>query len=322
MSALLEIDELTLDLPIDGELRRVLHGVSLAVGAGEAVGLIGESGSGKSMTVRSALRVLPPGARPGGALRYDGVDVLTMGNEPLRAYRADEVAMIYQDPRAHINPVRRIRDFLIEGMAAGRRVGSQGDQRAADLLAEVGIADPRRVLRQYPHELSGGMLQRVMIAGALAAEPKLMLADEPTTALDVTRQAEVIAILNRLRRDRGLALLFVTHDLELAAAMCDRICVMYAGSIVEVLPVSRLHQARHPYTRALLAARPDVGSRRRLAAIPGRPISGFEVEGGCAFAARCAHVVDACRTQEQVLRPVGDGMVRCHRAEELEGESA
>jgi oligopeptide/dipeptide ABC transporter ATP-binding protein len=199
---------------------------------------------------------------------------------------------------------------------------SRARTRAIELLADVLVDDPERRLGQYPHELSGGLLQRVMIAAALSTEPRLLLADEPTTALDVTTQAEVMAILDEQRRERGLSLLFVTHDLDLAAAVCDRITVMYAGSVVETQPGPRLcEKPIHPYSRALLAARPSVeATGRRQAAIPGRPLSSFEAPDGCAFADRCAYVEPACRETTPPVLELEGALVRCRRAQELADE--
>jgi oligopeptide/dipeptide ABC transporter ATP-binding protein len=320
--ALLEVRGLHLDLPIDGELKRVLHDVSLDIMPGEAVGLVGESGSGKSMTARSIARLLPRGAVMGGEIMFNGASVTVMRGAALRRHRARAVSMIFQDPRAHTNPVRSIGDFLTEALV--KELGVSTDdarRRAVRTLGDVGIADGERRLRQYPHELSGGMLQRVMIAAALLAEPQLILADEPTTALDVTTQSEVMAILDELRRERGLALLFITHDLELAAAVCDRTAVMYAGSIVELQTSEGLNNnALHPYSAALMAARPSVEvTTRRLAAISGRPLSAFEAPSGCAFAGRCPHQQPRCVESAQPLRPVAGGLVRCWRAEDLRG---
>ena len=320
MSTLLEIDGLTARLPVDGELRPVLHDVSLTIGAGEAVGLVGESGSGKSMTARAVARLLPRGAQTSGAVRFDGRDVLAMGGGDLRRYRG-EVAMVFQDARAHVNPVRRIGDFMTEALRLNGVARDEAAERAVAALADVGIADGERRVHQYPHELSGGLLQRVMIAAMLLAEPRLVLADEPTTALDVTTQAEVMAILDELRRERGMALLFITHDLELSGAVCDRTAVMYAGQIVEVRSSELLERdPLHPYTAALSAARPDIAATAaRLAAIPGRPVSAFEAPDGCAFAPRCAAVQEACRAARPPLTELDGGQVRCRRAEELRG---
>jgi len=321
-AALLEVEDLVVDLPVEGEMRRVLHEVSLSIRAGEAVGLVGESGSGKSMTARAIDRLLPPGAAVGGAIRFDGGNVTALSGAQLRRFRG-EVAMIFQDPRAHINPVRRIGDYMTEALRTNRDVpNAEAEDRAVDLLESVGIEDGGRRLRQYPHELSGGLLQRVMIATALLTQPRLLLADEPTTAVDVTTQAEVMAILDDLRREFRLAMLFITHNLELAAAVCDRTAVMYAGQVVEVRASSLLHDdPLHPYTAALAAARPDISATKdRLASIPGRPLSAFEAPSdACAFAPRCTHVRDACRQQRPPLIELDRGLTRCLRADELRG---
>jgi oligopeptide/dipeptide ABC transporter ATP-binding protein len=317
--ALLEIDRLTVRLPIEGQPRTVLHDVSLELDAGEAMGLVGESGAGKSMTARAVARLLPKRAETDGAVRFAGRDVLTADGRQLRALRY-EIGIVFQDPRAHVNPVRRIGDFMTEALRTNHGVtADEAQRRAVALLAEVGVADGGRRLQQYPHELSGGLLQRVMIATALLTEPKLLLADEPTTALDVTTQAEVMAILDELRRERGLAMLFITHDLDLAGAVCDRTAVMYAGQVVEQQSSATLHaHPSHPYTAALVGARPDVASSAaRLTAIPGQPLSAFEAPPGCAFAPRCPLVRDECRADRPALRVVGNSTVRCIRAEEL-----
>ncbi|GAA2274035.1 ABC transporter ATP-binding protein [Nonomuraea roseoviolacea subsp. roseoviolacea] len=318
---LLDVEGLTVFLPVEGEERPVLRDVSLSIAAGEAVGLVGESGSGKSMTARAIVRLLPPGARTEGAIRYRGEDVGSLRGAALRALRTD-VATVFQDPRAHVNPVRTVGDFLTEGLRTHRRLSRRAaEERAVRVLDEVGIAAGARRLRQYPHELSGGLLQRVMIAAALLAEPRLLLADEPTTALDATTQAEVMALLDELRRERELALLFITHDLELAAAVCDRTAVMYAGRVMEVRASALLHDdPLHPYTAALAAARPSLARRAdRLPATPGRPLSAFEAPPGCAFGPRCAHARDACHERRPELLPLAGGQAACARAEELRG---
>ena len=322
MSALLEIEHLSARLPVEGRMQTVLHDVSFTIGRGEAVGLVGESGSGKSMTARAVARLLPARAAVGGAIRFDGRDVGALRRDALRDYRS-EVAMIFQDPRAHINPVRSIGDFLGEALRTNRGTSrSEAQQRAVDALRDVGIDDGERRLAQYPHELSGGLLQRVMIAGALLIEPRLILADEPTTALDVTTQADVMAILDDLRREHGLALLFITHDLDLATAVCDRMCVMYAGQIVEMQGSAALvDRPLHPYTAALSAARPAIdGEVHRLAAIRGRPLSAFEAPDGCPYAPRCDLAQDRCTSVHPELAPLAGGSVRCVRAAELRGD--
>ena len=321
-SPLLEIEGLTVRLPVEGDERAVLRDVSFAIRAGEAMGLVGESGSGKSMTARAIDRLLPPGAKVEGSIRFEGREVMSLSGADFRTYR-DDVAVIFQDPRAHINPVRRIGDFMTEALrTTGDVPKAEAAQRAVALLDDVGIPDGQRRLHQYPHELSGGLLQRVMIATALLTEPRLLLADEPTTALDVTTQAEVMAILDDLRREFGLTLLFITHDLDLAAAVCDRTAVMYAGQIVEVRRSTLLHDdPLHPYTAALAAARPSVdATAHRLTAIKGRPLSAFEAPlDSCAFAARCPHAEDQCGQELPALTRIDDGLTRCLRADELRG---
>jgi oligopeptide/dipeptide ABC transporter ATP-binding protein len=317
--SLLEIEHLSAQLPVEGRLQTVLHDVSFSIGSGEAVGLVGESGSGKSMTARAIARLLPPGATTAGEVRYDGSEIATLRGSALRDYRG-QVATVFQDSRAHINPVRSIGDFMTEVLRTNRGVAKdEARRRAVAALANVGIEDGERRLRQYPHELSGGLLQRVMIAAALLTEPELLLADEPTTALDVTTQAEVMAILDDLRREHGLALLFITHDLDLADAVCDRTCVMYAGQIVEQQRSTTLSDAPlHPYTASLSGARPSIdGHADRLAAIPGLPVSAFEAPDGCAFAPRCTFAQDRCTATRPELRSLEGGSVRCVRAEEL-----
>ena len=322
---LLAVTGLTVRLDVSGAKRAVLRDVALTVDAGEALGLVGESGSGKSMTARAIDRLLPRGAEVDGTIRFDGRDVNALAGADLRRYR-NQVAMIFQDPRAHVNPVRRIGDYMTEALRTNLGVpAAEASHRASDMLSQVGIDGGARRLRQYPHELSGGMLQRVMIATALLTEPRLLLADEPTTALDVTTQAEVMAILDELRREFGLAMLFITHDLELAAAICDRTAVMYAGQIVEIRSSALLHDdPLHPYTAALAAARPDVTqTAHRLHAIPGRPLSAFEAPvDECAFAARCDWAQDGCRAAPPPVAELDGGLSRCVRAHELRGKLA
>jgi oligopeptide/dipeptide ABC transporter ATP-binding protein len=320
MTALLELDGLRVGLMLDGSVRTVIHNASLAVSPGEALGLVGESGSGKSLTARAIARLLPGQAVVDGELRFGGAPVYQMGPEALRDYRTRGISQIFQDPRAHINPVRRIGDFLTEALITNLGVPrARARERGLEMLRAVGIEDAPRRLGQYPHQLSGGLLQRVMIAAALVTGPRLLLADEPTTALDVTTQAEVMAILDELRRERGLAMLFITHDLELAAAVCDRIAVMYAGSIVESRAAGALiSDPLHPYTAALLQSRPSMtATARRLPTIPGRPLSGFEVPAGCAFVPRCPYALPSCELTVPPLRLVDGDFAACHRAEEL-----
>ncbi|MFE5025974.1 ABC transporter ATP-binding protein [Streptomyces sp. NPDC056656] len=322
----LDIQGLRLQLP--DTARPVLDGVDLTVAAGETVALVGESGSGKSLTSRSILGLLPPGATTEGTVRVSGDDVLAMTPARLRELRTGTAAMIFQDPRAAINPLRRIGDFLTESLRlnAGMRAEDAG-RRAAEMLAAVGLSSD--ALRRYPGQLSGGMLQRVMIAAALMGDPALLLADEATTALDVTTQAEVVGLLGDLREQFGTGLLFVTHDLGLAATISDRVYVMYAGRIAETGPAEALFdRPRHPYTAALLGATPRLDAPRgRLAAIDGQPPDLRQELTGCPFAPRCAYATDLCRDEAPVDRPAGDedGLLRrrvaCHHSERLEGKS-
>ncbi|WP_202512755.1 ABC transporter ATP-binding protein, partial [Streptomyces sp. SID3343] len=316
--AYLEIDDLTVRLPEGRAARPILDDVSLRVEKGESVGLVGESGSGKSVACRSVLGLLPGKARTTGEIRVDGRNVLGLNKAALRSLRLREVAMVFQDPRASVNPMRRIGDFLTEGMRAAGTAAAVADKRGLELLEAVGIRDPEGAMRRYPHHFSGGMLQRVVIAAALAGEPSLLLADEPTTALDVTTQAEVVGILTQLQAERGTGMLFVTHDLELAAAVCDRVYVMYAGRIVETQTAAGLFtRPLHPYTAGLLASTPrldvDAGPPRP---IPGRPVSLAEAPIGCAFAARCAYVQPRCLAEKPALTRHGDAYAACFRADE------
>ena len=267
---LLRLRDLRLTLPARGGPREILRGVDLTVGPGEAVGLVGESGSGKSMTVRAVTRLLPAGARVSGEVRLAGRDVLALDDAGLRRLRGTSVALVFQDPRAHVNPVHTVGDFLVENaVRVARLPRDEAVTRALAALRDVGIDDGQRRLHQYPHELSGGLLQRVTIAAALLQGPDLVLADEPTTALDVTTQEEVMAVLDEQRRERGMGMLFISHDLDLADAVCDRIAVMKDGEVVEEQPADRLRAAAsHPYTVMLMRARPSLTEPVRRAPRP------------------------------------------------------
>jgi oligopeptide/dipeptide ABC transporter ATP-binding protein len=296
----------------------VVLDVDLEVGAGEIVGLVGESGSGKSMTARTIANALPPGARVTGQVLLDGEDLLAMDRRQRRLVQRS-IGMIFQDPRAYIDPLWRVEDHLTEGLRLHLGFSrSAARARAIELLDTVGIDQPDRRIHQYPGEMSGGMLQRVMIAGALSVGPTLLLADEATTALDVTTQAGIVRLLDRLRRDHGLAVLFITHDLALASAICDRVYVMYAGRIVEVRSRQLIFEdPRHPYTMGLLAARPKVDSKAdRLPVIPGTPINAMDAPAGCPFHPRCPYAVAECRSEVPRLIEVPGGAARCVRAQE------
>jgi peptide/nickel transport system ATP-binding protein len=274
-----------------------LRGIDLDVAPGEAVGLVGESGCGKSVTWLAALGLLPARALVGGSVRIGGTELLGAPATTLDRVRGGRIAMIFQDPASSLNPVHRIGRQIMEALTLHRGMTGRGArEEARRLLDQVGIPDAARRLDAYPHELSGGQNQRVMIAIALAGQPELLVADEPTTALDVTIQAQILDLLRELRRDTGMALVLISHDLGVVADTCERVCVMYAGRIVEQAPTHRLFDAAaHPYTRGLIGALPPIdGPRRPLLAIPGGVPEPWAMPPGCAFAPRCALHVAAC----------------------------
>jgi oligopeptide/dipeptide ABC transporter ATP-binding protein len=318
---LLSMEDLQVEISVRRQLGRVLWGVSLHIDPGEAVGLVGESGSGKSMTAKAAVRALPATARvTSGEVRFRGVDVNSMDSRDLREMRTKSVSVIGQNPRATMNPLRRVGDLVTEALRTNLGVGAnEARAEAIRLLEQVSIESPERVLDQYPHQLSGGMLQRCVIAAALATNPQLVIADEPTSSLDVTTQAEVMAIINDLRTSRGDAMLFISHDLDLTAAICDRTYVVYAGRIVEEQPSASLHtDPKHPYSWALAEARPRVDrDLPRLVTIPGHPASAFDRGRGCAFAPRCQFSTDQCVREQPPMTDTGRGHVACWHWEEI-----
>jgi oligopeptide/dipeptide ABC transporter ATP-binding protein len=311
VSGLLEIENLRVDFETRSEPLTAVKDVSLSVAPGEIVGLVGESGSGKSLTCRAVMRLIDqPGRIAGGTIAFEGRDVLAMSEKQLRGFRAHEAGMIYQDPFRSLNPVHRIGRQLAETLSVNLGLGrTQARERAIELLDGVGIPDPRRRALSYPHELSGGMRQRVMIALATASEPRLLLADEPTTALDVTTQAQILDLLERLRAERGMAVLLVSHDFGVIARTCDRVAVMYGGHIVETADIATIYTApEHPYTKALLQSVPELASAghpRRRGGIPGRPPELGEELSGCVFAPRCVYAQSDCAEVEMTLRAVG-----------------
>jgi oligopeptide/dipeptide ABC transporter ATP-binding protein len=309
--SLLEIESLRIEFPgEDGPLVAV-KGVDLAIGPGEVLGLVGESGSGKSLTCRAVMRMVPePGAISAGQVRFDGEDVLSLRRSKLRDFRAHSVGMIYQNPFGSLNPVMRAGAQIAETLRVNRGLGRDAAKKeAVAMLERVGIEDPERRYGAYPHELSGGMCQRVMIAIATASNPRLMLADEPTTALDVTTQAQILKLLAQMRAEQGMAMLLVSHDFGVIAQSCDRVAVMYGGHIVETGPVETIyHEPEHPYTRALLNSVPELdsaGNVRRRAALAGHPPELADVIPGCVFAPRCRHARPGCAEVAMKLEPVG-----------------
>ena len=292
MDALVEITGLTASF--DGV--PALRGVDLSVGRGEALALVGESGCGKSVTWLAALGLLPGKARVGGSVRLHGQEILHAPPATLDAVRGGRIAMIFQDPASSLNPVHRIGRQITEALTLHRGLrGASAREEARRLLDRVGMPDARRRLDAYPHELSGGQNQRVMIAMALAGQPELLVADEPTTALDVTIQAQILELLAEIRRDEGMALVLISHDLGVVAETCERVCVMYGGRIVEETASADLFAPAHPYAAGLLAALPPIdGPRRPLAAIPGGVPKPWAMPPGCAFAPRCPRRVPDC----------------------------
>jgi len=316
MSALLEVQDLRVEFPSAKGPVTVVEGASFTVAAGEPVALVGESGSGKTLTALALLNLIPPPGRiAGGRVLFNGRDVLGFSPAMLQAFRGKEAAMVFQEPLSALNPVMTIGRQVTEAVSAHERVSKQAAlARAERLLGRVRMTDPKRILSAYPHQLSGGMRQRAMIAMALASGPALLIADEPTTALDVTVQAQVLDLLNELRESEGMALLLITHDLGVVARAAARVYVMYAGRIVEEATVRNLFEApAHPYTRGLLRSLPRLGRReRRLRAIPGAVAPPGSFHASCAFAPRCDRVDEACRNSvPALLQPSPGRAVRC-----------
>jgi peptide/nickel transport system ATP-binding protein len=324
---LLDVRNLQTDFRTPEGAVRAVDGLSFSVGAGETVALLGESGCGKTVTAFSILRLLKePPARISGDVRFEGRNLLSFGKRELQAVRGNEISMIFQEPVTSLNPVltigRQIGETLRlhEGISRGEARG-----RGAEMLAMVGIPDPTRRLREFPHQLSGGMRQRVMVAIALACRPKLLIADEPTTSLDVTIQAQVLALIRDLKNRLGSAVVLITHDFGIVAEMADRVVIMYAGRKVEEGPVGTIFLSpRHPYTRALLQAVPRLGAarqanaQRRLAEIPGVVPSLADPIQGCAFAARCSFATNLCREIAPVIETTSNGQsFACHHADKV-----
>jgi oligopeptide/dipeptide ABC transporter ATP-binding protein len=308
---LLQVSDLHVQIAARRGIVRAVDGVSLEVPAGEALGLVGESGSGKSMTLRAILGLLPPEARiTSGQVLLDGADLTQLGNSQLNKIRGPKIAMIFQEPMSALNPVMRVGSQIAEGpqihLGLNRR---QAAERALELMRRVGIPDPERRFRSFPHEFSGGMRQRVMIAMALSCEPSLILCDEPTTALDVTIQDQILRLLARLCRESGTSLIFVTHDLPVVAQVCHQLAVMYGGQIVERGGVEQiLTEPCHPYTLGLVRSAPDVDHpRSSLVPIPGSPPSLVSPPAGCRFHPRCKFAEEDCTVSQPPLRLIDAG---------------
>jgi len=325
VTAAFELRGLTAAVPGDKGAVRLVEEVSLSVRAGETLAVVGESGSGKTVTFVSALGLLPkPGRVTHGEALLDGVDLLRLPPDELRQMRGARIGMVFQDPLTGLNPVFRIGDQIAEVLRAHRPVGRREvRERAVELLARVQIPDPARRVDDYPHQFSGGMRLRVLIAMAIALGPRVLIADEPTTALDVTVQAQVLDLLGDLRDAEGMAMVLITHDLGVVARQADRVAVMYAGRVVETGTVAEVFRApRHPYTISLFRSIPDIGAPAgsMLAAIAGSPPEPARRPAGCAFAPRCFAVSEqaGCRTERPVLRGEGHAAA-CHRQGALEG---
>ncbi|HWS54025.1 MAG TPA: ABC transporter ATP-binding protein [Pyrinomonadaceae bacterium] len=320
MPHLLEVKNLQTHFPTRAGLVRAVDGVSFHVGEGELLGLVGESGCGKSITALSIMRLIaPPGKVVGGEIWFAGENLLAASEERMRAIRGDDVAMIFQDPMTSLNPVYTVGEQIAEALRLHRDLNRrQAREAAVEAMREVAIPDPGRRADDYPHQLSGGMRQRVMIAMALACDPKLLIADEPTTALDVTIQAQILELIDELRRTRNLAVLLITHDLGVVAEVADRVCVMYTGRIVEESPVGELFaRPKHPYTEGLLRSVPkltsaEVGRAERLQTIEGTVPKPSNLPQGCHFAPRCPHRMPRCVEGDLPLYQLEGGVsVRC-----------
>jgi len=323
MSAVLSLNDVRVSFKtLEGTVQAV-RGVSLDVEPGELLAVVGESGSGKSVTFLGVMGLLPSSAVISGSARLGDLDLISAPDKERRRARGKKIAMIFQDPLSALNPVHRVGEQIVEMIQSHQELShSQAMSKAIELLDLVGIPQPTDRAKQYPHQFSGGMRQRVMIAMAIANEPEVLIADEPTTALDVTVQAQILEVLQRIQRELKAAVVLITHDLGVVARVADRVQAMYAGRVVERGAVMPLYDhPSHPYTQGLMRSLPTVG-RDRLVPIPGSPPNMLTPPSGCAFRVRCAHAVEACAGDIPELRQVGDLMSACIRAEELKGAAS
>jgi oligopeptide/dipeptide ABC transporter ATP-binding protein len=319
--ALLEIEDLKISFRAPDGYIEAVRGVSLSLTAGEIMSLVGESGSGKSITMRAIMGLLPASARVTGSARFQGVELIGRPERELRRIRGGQMSMVFQDPMTALNPVIRVGTQIVEAIRLHNPALSlkASRARAIELLRDVAIPFPEQRMEQYPHEFSGGMRQRVVIAMAIANRPKLIIADEPTTALDVTVQAQILELMKALCRDHGLGLILITHDLGVVAGMAERVSVMYAGSVVECGTAAEIfYTPAHPYTRGLLGSLPAIsGPIGRLTDIGGAPPTILNMPPGCAFHPRCSFARERCSFERPTLRPVRQELSACHFAEEL-----
>lgn len=318
MTALLEIENLEVDFSRDGRVTaRALRGVSLTVGAGEAVGVVGETGCGKTLTGLSVLRMLPENAASSGRITFEGEELLGLPERELRAIRGKRISMVFQSPGTSFNPVFTVGHQI--GLVAERHLGigrKESQALVAETLHAVGLPNPASVMLFYPHELSGGMLQRAMIAMAIICRPSLLIADEPTTALDVTIAQQILRLLRRLQREQGFGVFFISHDLDLVSDFCDRIAVLYGGRVVELGATAEiLARPRHPYTRALLEALPGRATPGApLPTVPGAVPTALDDAPGCDFAPRCPLAIERCSEVRPPLTVIGSNQsAACHR---------
>ena len=312
---LLVVEHLRVEFPTRRGTLTAVDDVSLSIAAGEVLGVVGESGAGKSLTGAAIIGLIdPPGRIAGGEIRLAGRRIDNLSQEALRRIRGREIGAVFQDPLTSLNPLYTVGRQLVETITTHLDLGQKAArERALDLLNEVGISAPERRIDHYPHQFSGGMRQRVVIALALAAKPKLIIADEPTTALDVSIQAQIIALLKRLCRDHDTAVMLITHDMGVIAETADRVAVMYAGRVAEIGPVADvIHRPRHPYTAGLMGSIPSiVAEREELAQIDGTMPRLTAIPSGCAFNPRCPQVFDRCRRERPDLLPAGSTLAAC-----------
>jgi peptide/nickel transport system ATP-binding protein len=323
---LLDVSDLRVYFHTDDGILKAVDGVSFSINEGETLGLVGESGCGKSVTAYSILQLVPapPARYAGGEIRFRGENLLALNDKAMRRVRGNMISMIFQEPMSSLNPImkigRQITEAILEHQKKSKR---EARDMAIEMLRRVGIQSPETRFNEYPHQMSGGMKQRAMIAMALVCRPKLLIADEPTTALDVTIQAQILDLLNELQRELGMSVLLITHDLGVIAETCDRVAVMYAGRVVEYAPVVELFdKPKHPYTHGLFRSLPTLGEKKaKLAVIPGAVPSPVDFPSGCRFRTRCSMAQEICK-QEPLLREIRpDHFAACHFAEEV-GEMA
>jgi peptide/nickel transport system ATP-binding protein len=322
MPSLLEVNDLWVEFKRPGGVVHAVNGVSFCLEAGESLGIVGESGSGKSVTVLAILGLIARNGRiVRGTARLNGLDLTKMSQQELRQVRGREVAVIFQDPMTSLNPIMRIGRQITESMLIhGLYTEAEAKQRAIELLDRVGIPAPEKRFYDYPFQFSGGMRQRVMIAIALACHPKLLVADEPTTALDVTVQAQVLNLLDQLRQELGMGMILITHDFGVATNHCNRINVMYAGQVMESATVTQLiNRTANPYSLGLIESTMEIGhGKQAIQPIPGNPPSALVRYKACPFAPRCRFATDKCRTEKPILRPIElNHQVFCHYGEEV-----